>query len=722
MRSGLNKKSGGRAVRAMAVVTGVFAASALPAAAQEARAEAESSDAIVVRALRRDETAQIDRKIYRVDTDIQSFTGSAADVLNKIPSLDVDADGALSLRGDSNVTILIDGKPSGLTGGDALTQIPGADIARVEVMNNPPAEFKAEGSGGVVNIITKTNKSAGLSGTVRLSAGNEGRYQTGLSAAYNTKKLALSATLSFKDDVRKRRIDSETIVFAPPSASTQIVNEKSSRQSPAINLGADYTFDGGDKISAGFSRSERFGERGSAQTGETEDAAGALVRRSSRRGQANEWRLDHDARLDYERTLFTAKDKLKLSLLETVRRERNDYATVTSTLLPAANPELDLYKQNIDRTKREFQTDYELPLKEGDVFKIGYALENNLNRYNYPGATTDLATGIVTPYSSVGNDFRYDQWIHAGYGSFQTNVGDIGLLAGLRVEQTELDTRQAQGAVRNSTEDLRLYPSLHIERELGEEGKLSGSYSVRTARPDPEDLNPFVDRRDPNNLRAGNPALKARRTQSFELGYAHDGEDRSYRVTAYYRQHRNLVSDVTRALDADVVLTTKINLPEGRTGGLELGLNGKLPYKISYNLSGNIYYDEIDPGPFAAGKRSNVTGGGKASFDYKPTKADAWQISFNYTGERLQAQGVIRPMILVNAGYRRQINDRLAGVLTVTDMFNGLHRRRIYETPELRDDYDRHILGQVVSVGLVYTFGGKSKQKEKNSFQYDEGQ
>jgi outer membrane receptor for ferrienterochelin and colicin len=705
-----------------AVLTGAFAAAALPAVAQEESAASDAIETIVVRALRRDESAQIDRKIYRVETDILSFTGSAADVLNKIPSLDVDSDGAVSLRGDSNVTVLIDGKPSGLTGGDALTQMPGADIARIEVMNNPPAEFKAEGSGGVVNIITKSDKREGYSGAVRLNAGNEGRYQAGLSAYYNTSKLSLSAALNFKEDLRKRRTDAETIVFAPRTAATQITNEKSNRQIPSLKLGADYKFDGGEKLSGSFARTERFGERASAQASETVDEAGALMRRTLRSGQANEWRLDHDARLGYERALFTAKDALKFSLFQNVRRERSDYARLTTYFAPVSNPELDLYKQNSDRTKTGFQADYELPLNNGKVFKAGYDLEHNLNRYNYPGSTTDLITGVVTLDSGAANDFRYDQWIHAGYGSFQTTLGDVSVLAGLRVEQTELDTRQAQGAVRNASDDVRLYPSLHAERELGEDGKLSASYSIRTTRPDPEDLNPFVDRRDPNNLRAGNPALEARRTQSFELGYALDGEDLSYRATAYYRRHRNLVSEATQALAPETVLTTKINLPKGQTGGLEMGINGKLPYKISYNLSANVYYDEIDPGAFGTGNRSIVTGGGKASFDYKPSKADAWQVSVNYTGERLQAQGSTRPLVLVNAGYRRQFSDRLSGAVTVTDLFNGLHRRRIFETPELRDDYDRHILGQVVTVGLVYTFGGKPKQKEKNSFQYDDGQ
>jgi len=711
----------GESVRVVAALTGMMAASVTPAFAQDrAGKSGEAGDPIVVTAMRRDETTQIDRKIFKVETDIQSFTGSAADVLNNIPSLDVDTDGRLSLRGDSNVTVLIDGKPSGMTGGDALTQIPGKDIARVEVMTNPPAEFKAEGSGGIVNIITKRREGAGLSGNLSLSGGEEGRYQGGLSGAYNSRKLGLSGTLNFKRDVRERRVEDKTTVFSPFAASDQTIVEKGKRQSPGVKLGADYTFDGGDKLALSFSRTERMGERTSVQEGRTEDAFGAPTRESNRRGLANEWRLDHDARMDYSRTLFTDKDQLKLSLFQTARRERNDYETLTTPILPAANPQLDLYRQNADRTNTEFQTDYELPL-DGRTLKLGYDVEHNFNRYNYPGQTLDVVTGAVTPYSSAGNDFRYDQWINAAYGSFQTQLGDFGLLAGLRVEQTDLETRQSQGAAINKTDDLRLYPSLHVEREAGEGGKVSASYSVRTTRPEPEDLNPFVDRRDPRNLRAGNPLLKAKRTQSFEVGYEQDGKALTYHFTAYYRLHKNVVSDVTQALAADTVLVTKVNLPEEQAGGVELGLSGKLPLRISYNLSGNLYYDEIDPGIFASGNRSNVTGNAKASFDYKPTKADTWQISVNYTGEQLIAQGTIQPRTIVNAGYRHQFNDRLSGVATVTDMFDGMHQRRIFQTPDLRDDYDRQILGQVVSVGLVYTFGGKAKQKDKG-FQYDEGQ
>ena len=125
----------GESVRVVAALTGMMAASVTPAFAKDGAGKSgEAGDPIVVTAMRRDETTQIDRKIFKVETDIQSFTGSAADVLNNIPSLDVDTDGRLSLRGDSNVTVLIDGKPSGMTGGDALTQIPGKDIARVGLL------------------------------------------------------------------------------------------------------------------------------------------------------------------------------------------------------------------------------------------------------------------------------------------------------------------------------------------------------------------------------------------------------------------------------------------------------------------------------------------------------------------------------------------------------------------------------------------------------------
>src|ERR1700733_5506424 len=151
---------------------------------------------IVVTAQKAPVRRMIDRRTYDVAADLQSTTGTAADILNDIPSVEVDADGIVSLRGDSNVTILIDGKPSaqlsGAAAGDGLLQFPASDIDKIELITNPPAQFKAEGSAGIINIITRKTRQAGPSGTAQASLGNDHRYVLGLTGSYGTRQLNLS--------------------------------------------------------------------------------------------------------------------------------------------------------------------------------------------------------------------------------------------------------------------------------------------------------------------------------------------------------------------------------------------------------------------------------------------------------------------------------------------------------------------------------------------------
>jgi hypothetical protein len=163
---------------------------------------------------------------------------------------------------------------------------------------------------------------------------------------------------------------------------------------------------------------------------------------------------------------------------------------------------------------------------------------------------------------------------------------------------------------------------------------------------------------------------------------------------------------------------TKGNLPNDNAGGVEFGVNGKLTSKLAYNLSADVFYNEIDATPFgASGIKSDVSGSGKASFDYKPTKSDTWQLSVNYTGEQLTAQGWNSALTLVNAGYKHKFTGALSGVVTASDLFNAQRQTRRFDAPDLRDESERRQEGPTVFVGLVYTFGGKSKTKD--NFNYD---
>jgi outer membrane receptor protein involved in Fe transport len=264
------------------------------------------------------------------------------------------------------------------------------------------------------------------------------------------------------------------------------------------------------------------------------------------------------------------------------------------------------------------------------------------------------------------------------------------------------------------------YPSLHVDRALSDTQTISFGASRRISRPDPSALNPYVDRQDTQNLRAGNPNLLPQDTQSYEAGYSVETREQSYALTAYFRRNHNSVTDLTKVVSADVVEATKVNLPKNDSGGLEFTSNGRLNAQIHYGLSGNLFYSQIDATALGApGLQSTVGLNAKVNLDYRPTAADTGQIALTRSDKRLTPQGHVDAINLVNLGYKRQLRSDLAAVATISDVFNGQTLIRRVNTPGLIDTYERHVGGRICYLGLVYTFGSKSGG-DAESFDFDQ--
>jgi hypothetical protein len=385
---------------------------------------------------------------------------------------------------------------------------------------------------------------------------------------------------------------------------------------------------------------------------------------------------------------------------------------------PAAFNDLHL---GLDLVKTEVSADYVRPLKGEGTLKFGYDLEDDRNAYDNFGHTQDPALGqpgVLDP--NVSNDFRYRQQVNAAYGQVEAPYGAWTVQAGVRVEGARVSTYDVTDAIPGGRNDLGVYPSLHLDRMLGETAKLSIGVSRRITRPDPEALNPFTDHQDIHNLRAGNPGLLPQDTLDYEVGYNDRWGGLAYGATGYYRFDRDSVTDIIKPISDDVVLATKTNLPQSRSGGAEFQASGKLLSPLSYSLSGNLFWTQIDAaGLGQAGLASTVGLNLKASLDWRPTAADTVQVSLSRTDRRLTPQGSLGPVNLVNLGYRRQLTPGLAFVATVTDLFDGQRQERIIGTPVLRDDYLRHQVGRVALIGFTYSFGA-SKKAKGSGFQYDQ--
>jgi outer membrane receptor protein involved in Fe transport len=666
----------------------------------------------------------IDRKVYPVANTIQSTFGTAADVLNNIPSVTVDSDGNVSLRNDGNVTILIDGKPSaqfsGSTGGTSILELPANDIDRIEVMTSPPASIKASGSGGVINIVTKSHRKAGFSGVLRGSAGLEGRFVTGADLAYNEGAISSSLGIGFRQDVRDRRTTDSRIVTDPATAletaSGERVNEKVRRLVPSAKGSLDYAIDADQTVGVSFSYRNLIGVRDFLQTNSSGPVARPVFSLSERASRGREWDTYADQNVHYDRTLG-ADETLSLSIVRTTKQEDENYAYENTFALPAAPPAFDTLRLGLDLQEIDATADYERDFAFGGKVKLGYDFDTNDNHFDNSGANIVAGVAIVDP--SVTNSFRYRNHVNALYGEFIAPWGAWNLDAGLRYEANVASTLLVTGNLSGKNRDSGVYPSVHLKRTLGS-WDLLANIDRRVTRPDAEALNPFIDFQDTSNLRAGNAGLLPQDTWLYEAGFDHSGQSVNFGATFYYRFDRNSVTDVIVPVSADVVLDTKENLPKAHSYGLELETDGKLGKQLGFSLSANVFGMQIDARALGApGLQSTQGINLKASLDYRLTTADTIQTTFARTSGRLTPQGTLGPTDVLNIGVKHKLDTDTTLVATVSDLLNGQGQHRLVHTTDLQDNYLRLTYGRIVYVGIVYGFGAPLSEKS-DQINYDE--
>jgi outer membrane receptor protein involved in Fe transport len=706
----------------------VVASPAAAAADLPSPAAAPSVKSVVVTAQKLSVETLIDRKVYSVAEDVQATFGTVSDVLSAIPSVDVDPDGNVSLRGDSNVLILIDGKPSaqlsGSAAGDNLQSMPAKDIERIEVITTPPAQFKADGTAGVINIITRKKRPEGLAGSVQGSLGSGGRSVVGANTSYRSGPLTASAAASFRHDYRQRLLASDVRAADPTTAqlldSTSSLSERLRRQAPTVGLSAEYALDDRQSVSGSVNWSARGGLRTYTQLNDSITPAGVVASSLQRLSAGHDPEIDYDERLGFSRKLGRAGEQLDLSLHRSTSRQREHYDYTNDSFIPPAAPYFNNLSFREEHATTEFGADYILPFSKARSLKLGYAFEQDDFRYANAGNNVDPVTGIQVVDPSISNDFKFRQQINAGYASYQTSSGVWNWLAGLRAELARTDAQQLTDNVSNSGSYFRIYPSLHVDRSLTDATTLSFGTSRRVSRPDPGNLNPYVDHEYTPNLRAGNPKLQPQYTQSYEMGYGFEGRGLAYQLTGYYRRNRDGVTDVTEYLGNGFSRTTKANLPRADSGGLELTSNGHIVPKLAYSLSGNLFYSQIDATALGVpGLQSTTGANAKLKLDYRPTSADSAQLFVTRSDKRLTPQGYVSALNIVNIGYKHQVQRDLAALVTVSDVFNGQRYERFEKTPAFTGDYLRTVRGRLLYVGLFYAFGSTKKEKQAK-FEYDQ--
>jgi outer membrane receptor protein involved in Fe transport len=668
--------------------------------------------------------SSIDRRSYSVSDDLQATSGSIADALKRVPSVEVDIDGNVKLRGDSSVTILIDGKPSAVMKGqgraDALSQLPADQIERVEVLTNPGADFSPEGTGGVINLVTKkANKAgSGVSGSVRGNVGTGGRYNGGLNWNYNNKKLSLSANAGFWTfDTRFDNLSDRTLGGAVRrrSASTAQITGAGGN----LRLAADYELTPKDRLSAElnfFTYQPSFETRADYQT---YDALGALTSRTGRKGTSSNdggtsslglsWRRefagdDHNFTLAFNRDRWAGDDDSLAELFNIGPPGPSQFEASDS--------------RNID-DELNLKGDYSRPMPGESRLKAGFELARSKEDNDTVFSVGPTRTGVVFD-PARSHRLIFDSTVSAVYLSYERPFGDLTLMGGLRYETATDDLDLLTTGLRTSHTYNQFYPTLHLDYRLSDTSRLKASYALRIARPGAGDLDPFPIYVDAFNRRQGNPSLEPSQTRSWEASYEYRKTRNYYLATVFWRQTDNGITDQLIDLGGGVLLTTRANLAKSRSGGVEVVVNRALTKALSLNATGTAYWNSIETAAGFGRDRSGWSASGRASLDWQATPNDLVQVNAVATSKSLNPQGYAEPTYSLNLGYRRKLDERWFLTITASDVLDSQRGRTVYDTPGLSGFSTRSGATRKLSIGLRYRFGAGKPQRDP-AFDYGGG-
>jgi len=667
----------------------------------------------------------IDRKTFNVGEDLMSKTGSLSDLLQNVPSLQVDIDGNVSLRGSSSVTILINGKPSAmmnLNRAAVLQQIPANTIEKVEIITNPSAKYKPDGTSGIINIVLKKNKNLGMNGNVSANVGNEGRYNGNVAMNYNPGKINLFGNLGIRQDDRKRINDIATQTYSNGVETSSVINHSESHGRPIsyiAGLGADLKIDDKNKIGLSGNYNYRYQEQ-SDQSVYTVDSASVRQEDYNRNRFLPETESDLEFSSFYQHSFGKEGHELNVNYTKSHTTELEDNYYTNTYRIPASEVFYDNMFYHHSSDMSQLLVEYSNPLSKDSKLEAGYEFDNLKNDMDLHRDTTGMNQPIFATDSSRSNRFIRKEMTNVLYVTYEKEYDKFSYLVGLREEFT---TNSADLVSKNQVINTwynRLYPSLHTSYKFSELHELQFNYSHRIRRPEDEELNPFPEYQDLRNIRQGNPYLKPEDIHSFELGYKYKKGATTFLSTVYTRFNYNGITSITH-VSGDTLISTLENLAESKSAGLELILSTSIGKLATINLSSNTFYNTIDASALGySSSKSTVSLLLSGSVGVNLSKSTVWQINSIYTGKQLTPQGERLPSFVLNTGFKQEVfRKKAAIILTVSDVFNSLTSKSIIDTPDLQRQENRKRTARIIYCGFTYNFGSSGKKQNGETLKYD---
>ena len=669
----------------------------------------------------------IDRKVYQVSQDLMSKSGSASDILKNVPSVEVDIEGNINLRGSGEVMILINGRPSPLMGknrAEILQQLPANSIERIEVITNPSARFRPDGTSGIINIVLKKNTNTGITGNLVGNIGNKQRSNGSLNLNYKKRKFNSYITYNIRQDERNRYNELNRAYFDTTGKVSSYYTEngklKARPLSHLLNGGIDYTLDEKNSIGLSASYVPSGLTRNDLVQRYYSDKNNQLTSQFNRTRYAPATEYEKDITAYWQHNFKEEEHELRVeATLSSQSEEEKNYYNNFYIYPPQRSIPDNNWVNELEKNQ-QLTVDYVKPLSEKSKLELGYAGSFIQQDIDFYVEDFDTILNKFIPNNLRSNRFLYNESVHAFYGTYQHVFNAFSFSLGLRAEaaHTKVNLLTKDSIINNSY--FQLYPTLPLAYEL-KKGEVQLNYSRRVNRPDGDEMNPFPEYVDPLNLRAGNPTLLPEYIHSIELGYQLKGDKFSFVPSIYYRYTYNSFTTVTKPINDSVLLTTRENLANDQSAGVEFIVSANTEKFFSANLSTNIFYNTIKADNLGfLQKKSIVSFSTNFISTFTFTPLTQLQLSCNYRSARQTAQGKFFPTFVMNMGARQDLfKKKLAITLTLSDIFKTLQQKATLNTGYFNQTAITTRDARVLYIGFSYRFGSSAKKPVAEKMQFD---
>jgi len=679
----------------------------------------------------------LDRKVFNIEQDASNIGGSALDVLANIPSVTVDQNDNVSLRGNSNVTIMIDGRVSNLTASEALEQIPSTMVSSIELITNPGARYDAEGTAGMINIVTTRQRENGFNGMVNLNGGfnqvGEPRYAGSIAMNLNTGKWNFFANISSRLGNRSGESERNRVLYSNGDTLQtlrQRGNNQGGMQGFRGKIGADYNFSKNDiltySFNAGMNRRKSDNESKYWVYDNQNTWIDYYIREEDNQSPFG---TNFEHTLSYKHNFEDKGHELYIDLYHNIHnREGLTYYDQYNFIAPDFKDSIFSKQQNVSNMKSDSYTaqiDYTKPIGTNFKLEVGGKFNDRKGDIN-----NHLDDWIALPDGSGNrswvtnpnrdNKFGYDEQIIAGYITGSTKLfNTINTNVGLRGETTIMDFDSKKDTSLSFKKDYtRFFPSLYLGYNFNINHQVSANFASRMRRPNYWDLNPTTNYEDPLNLRKGNPELKPESHYNFELGYLMNYDVSTLTATLFHRYSTDGIEWYRSVLNGDTTLNMPMNISTSSRTGFELIYMYKIFENWKADANFSLYSYNIDATNIKDISSTRTAFNWTSRFN---TQIDLMQrflnitLSANIRSKMLRAQGETEGNWNLDASFRLNFSRNFNISLRLQDIFNTMQWNSFEDIPGvLYSKSNNKFNSRGFILGLSYRFNDYKQKRERN--------